>query len=86
MPALPPPREDNDGALTRTCPAREVWRPHAGCNYGGGAQVAVDNRTNRQLVEHYLEVIEQQQDIIDQLTRRLEERDQPSARPMPVIC
>ena len=56
------------------------------CNYGGGAEVAVDNRMNRQLVDHYRQVIEPQQDEIDEFRRQLEERERPRPHRTLAIC
>jgi len=55
------------------------------CDYGGGAEVASNNRENRQLVEHHQRVIEQQQDEIEQLRRQLEELERPSPHRTPAI-
>ena len=44
------------------------------CNFGDGAVIRADKRSNRQLVDHYKQVIEEQQDEIDELCRQLEER------------
>jgi hypothetical protein len=46
------------------------------CNYGDGAVVRADNRTNRQLVAHLEAVIEEQQAEIEELRRELGERNE----------
>ena len=37
------------------------------------------------MLNHYEQVIEQMQEEIDELTRRLEEHERPKPRPMPAI-
>ena len=54
------------------------------CNFGDGAVIRADNRTNRQLVDHY-RLVEQQQDEIAELRRQLEERDRPRPHRTPAI-
>jgi hypothetical protein len=51
------------------------------CNYGDGAVVRADNRTNRQLVAHLESVVEEQAAEIEQLRRELERRDERHAVP-----
>jgi hypothetical protein len=47
------------------------------CNYGDGAVVRADNRTNRQLVAHLESVVEEQAAEIEELRRELERQDEP---------
>jgi hypothetical protein len=47
------------------------------CNYGDGAVVRTDNRTNRQLVAHLESVVEEQAAEIEVLRRELERQDEP---------
>jgi 5-methylcytosine-specific restriction endonuclease McrA len=49
------------------------------CNYGGGRQVAVDNRTAHQLVEHLQQVVEEQREQIEELLAELARRDREEA-------
>jgi hypothetical protein len=46
---------------------------------------AAGNRANRIMIEHYLQVIEQQQDEIEELRRQLEECDRPRPHCDPAI-
>jgi hypothetical protein len=46
------------------------------CNYGDGAVVRADNRTNRQLVDHLQSVVEGQAAEIEELRRELDERSE----------
>jgi hypothetical protein len=44
------------------------------CNYGDGALVRSDNRTNRQLVAHLEQVVQEQEAEIEELRRELDGR------------
>ncbi len=55
------------------------------CNYSGGRETQLANRSDRQMLNHYEQTIEQMQQEIDELTRRLEEHEQPRRRPTPAI-
>ena len=41
------------------------------CNYSGGREIQLANRTDRQLLNHYEEIIERQRAELDELNRRL---------------
>ena len=43
------------------------------CNYSGGREIQLANRTDRQLLNHYEQIIERQQAEIGDLPRRLAE-------------
>ena len=61
----------------RTCKARAsraTWRRR---------DIQLGNRADRQLLNHYERIIEQQRDQIDELTRRLEEHEHAKPRPVP---
>ena len=49
------------------------------CNFSGGAQIAADNRTARQLVEHLRQVVAEQREQIEDLLAELAQRSAPSA-------
>jgi 5-methylcytosine-specific restriction endonuclease McrA len=58
------------------------------CNYSGGPSVRTDNRTNRLLVLHLQEVVEEQAALVEEqaeeiaeLRRELGQRAEPSATP-----
>ena len=51
------------------------------CNYSGGREIQLANRTDRQLLNHYEQIIERQRAEIDELTRRLAEYERGSAAP-----
>ena len=55
------------------------------CNYSGGREVQLANRNDRQMVDHYRQVIEQQQTTIEELTRLLEEHERPKRHRTPAI-
>jgi len=50
------------------------------CNYSGGREIQLANRTDRQLLNHYEQVIERQRAEIDELTRRLAECERGEAK------
>ena len=41
------------------------------CNYSGGREIQLANRTDRQLLNHYEQIIDRQRSEIDDLSRRL---------------
>ncbi len=55
------------------------------CNFGGGAQVAADNRASRATVTRLERIVEQQADEIAELHHRLVEYEHPQPRPIPAI-
>ena len=55
------------------------------CNFGGGAQIAADNRTAHQLVEHLRQVVAEQREQIEELLAELAARDREDPRRVPAI-
>ena len=53
------------------------------CNYSGGREIQLANRTDRQLLNHYEQIIERQQAEIEELRRQLEELDAAQAASHP---
>lgn len=51
------------------------------CNYSGGREIRLQNRTDRQMLNHYEQVIEEQGDELDEFARRLEEYERRGAKP-----
>ena len=51
------------------------------CNYSGGREIQLANRTDRQLLNHYEQIIERQRAEIDELNRRLAECERGDAEP-----
>jgi hypothetical protein len=54
------------------------------CNYRGGREIQLANRTDRQLLNHYEQIIERQRVELDELNRRLAECERGEAKRRPV--
>lgn len=50
-----------------------------------GREIQLANRTDRKMLNHYEQVIEQQQQEIDELNRRLAEHERPRPHRVPAI-
>jgi 5-methylcytosine-specific restriction endonuclease McrA len=55
------------------------------CNFAGGREVQLGNRTARQMLNHLEQVVERQKAEIDGLRRQLEEHERPKPHRTPAI-